>query len=79
MRLSPILRSDVILSSPSYTWLWRVRLFRQCDVEFVVRLPLFMQPRLYAPYELPEKGRFYVVTKGVLINGGRILASGRYS
>jgi hypothetical protein len=77
-RLSPTLRSDVIHESPSFTWLWRVWIFKDTDVEFIVSIPHCMVANVYAPFELPERGRLYVLHKGVVMNGGTILTTGRW-
>jgi hypothetical protein len=68
----------VIHASPSYTWRWRVWLFRDTDVEFIVSIPHCMVATVYAPFELPECGWLYVLHKGVVMNGGLILTTGRW-
>ena len=77
-RLSPTLRSDVILASPSYSWLLRVWIFHDTEIEFVVTIPHCMSASVYAPFELPERGRLYILHKGVVMKGGLILTSGRW-
>eukprot|EP00966_Prymnesium_polylepis_P335843 7391173-Prymnesium_polylepis.1 len=73
--LTPTLQSDLVHASTSYQWLWNAFLLRDCHVEFIVLLPTNMVPRVYAPYELPERSRFYVLSRGVALIGGRLLTS----
>ena len=74
--LSPTLRGDLIFGSPSFLWLRKVWILRGCEDGFLVALPQAMTAKLYAPFELPERHRFYVLIKGVLINGGKLVTSG---
>ena len=76
--LSPTLRGDVIHGSPHFAWLERVPMLRRCEDEFLVQLPQAMTANLYAPFELPEFSRFYVLNKGVVMHGGDVLVSGRW-
>jgi hypothetical protein len=76
--LSPTLRGDLILSSSVFAWLWKVTIFRGFEVELLVQIPQSMTAFLYAPYELPEQMRFYIMNKGVVMFGGKVYTSGRW-
>jgi len=75
--LSPTLRYDLVCASPSFRWLWNIFILRDCEPEFLVLLPRSMVPRVFAPQELPEDGRFYVLNKGVAIHDGILFTSGK--
>jgi len=75
--LSPTLRSDLIQASPSFGWLWNIFIFRGCEPSFLVLLPRHMIPKVFAPMEVPEDGRFYVLNKGVVVLAGKLLSSGK--
>jgi len=76
--LSPTLRGDLILSSSVFAWLWKVTIFRGFEVELLVQIPQSMTAFLYAPYELPEQMRFYILNKGVVMFGGKVYTSGSF-
>ena len=74
--LSPALQGEVAYKL-NRKWLERVHFLRGADKRFLVHISMALELMVFAPGELPESGKMYIVYRGYALYGGRLLTSGR--
>lgn len=76
LRLSPALQGEVAWRI-NKKWLRRVWFLHSCETPFLVQLALTLQARVYAPNEMVARDSLYIIHRGVLLYGGRVLTAGK--
>lgn len=75
-KLSASLQAEVVLRVHS-SWLRQIWFMRGAEQGALVQLALRMQACVFAPNEVPPAKRMYVIHRGIVLYGGRVLASGK--
>jgi hypothetical protein len=75
--LSQALQIEVILHVHS-KWLEAIWFVRDLEASVKVRIALSMAPRVIAPGEIAPPGSLYVLSRGKVMYGGRILSRGNW-
>ena len=65
------------LRACTHRWLKHIWFLRGAEPACMVQLAMRMEPCVFAPGEIPELGRMYVIQRGVVLFGGRVLTSGK--
>jgi len=73
--LSPALQIEIVLHVHRH-WLEAVWFIRDLDAPIKVRLAMAMQPKVLAPKELAPNRQLYVINRGLIMFGSRILSHG---
>ena len=58
-------------------WLQHIWFLRGAEPACLVQLALRMEPCVFAPSELPEPTHLYIIQRGIVMQGGRVLTSGK--
>ena len=80
--MSPSLQEEVTQKVHG-VWLKKLRFLTGAEPGCLVRIALRMEPRVFAPTDVPEGGRLYVISTGIVLNydgwnaQGRVLGEGR--
>lgn len=74
--LSPALQGELAWKL-NKRWLERVNLLQGAETHFLVQVALSLTPMVFAPAELPEAGKMYIIHRGVALYGGRLLTAGK--
>ena len=73
--MSPKLQGEVTLLC-NEKWIRNVWFFKGCEEEFLIQVALSMTPAVYVPDETVPPGNLYVLHTGMVLYGGRVVASG---
>ena len=73
--MSPKLQGEVTLLC-NEKWIRNVWFFRGCEEDFLIQVALSMTPAVYVPDETVPPGNLYVLHSGMVLYGGRVVASG---
>jgi len=80
--MSPSLQEEVTQKVHG-VWLRKLLFLSGAEPGCLVRIALRMEPRVFAPTDVPEGGRLYVISTGIVLNydgwnaQGRVLGEGR--
>ena len=58
-------------------WLSKIPFLKSCDPHCVVQIALTMRAVVFAPSEMPPRGRFYVLRSGLVSYASRLVSSGK--
>ena len=58
-------------------WLNKIWFLNGAEKACLVQLALRMEPFVFAPGELPETNNLYVIHRGIVMHGLRVMTSGR--
>lgn len=73
--MSPKLQGEVTLLC-NEKWIRNVWFFKGCEEDFLIQVALSMTPAVYVPDETVPPGNLYVLHSGMVLYGGRVVASG---
>jgi len=74
-KMSTSLQAEVVMLVHSH-WLKQIWFLRGCEPPCLVQLALRMEPYVFAPSEQPEQSNLYVIHRGIVMHGTRVLTSG---
>ena len=75
-KMSTSLQIEVVMLVHSH-WLDRIWLLRGAEPACLVQLALRMEPCVFSPGEIPEGDHMYVIHRGIVAQGLRMLTSGK--
>ena len=75
-QMSSALQTEVTLYCYG-DWLSRIYFLRGCEPPCLVQMAIAMQPVVFAPSESPPPRHFYVLKKGIVAYGPRLITSGK--
>jgi len=75
-KMSTSLQLEVVMRIHSH-WLNAIWFLRGAEEACLVQLALRMEPCVFAPSELPESDHLYVIHRGIVMYGPRLLTSGK--
>ena len=73
--LSPALKIEVVLHCNRH-WLNEIWFLNDLEETCLVRLAMAMRPRVFSPNEVVPQRSLYVVQRGLVLYGGRVLSQG---
>lgn len=75
-KMSTSLQIEVVMLVHKH-WLDKIWFLRGAEPASLVQLALRMEPFVFAPGELPEPSNLYIIHRGIVMHGLRVLTSGR--
>lgn len=75
-KMSTSLQIEVVMLVHNH-WLRHIWFLRGAESACLVQLALRMEPCVFAPGELPESDHLYVLHRGIVMHGFRVLTSGK--
>jgi len=75
-KMSTSLQIEVVMIVHQH-WLQHIWFLRGAEPACLVQLALRMEPCVFAPSELPEPTHLYIIHRGIVMHGGRVLTSGK--
>ena len=77
-RLSSSLQVEVTLACHG-SWLRKLWFLKGAESGSLVQLATRMEPRVFAPGELPERNYLYIISHGIVLYAARVRATRRHS
>jgi len=75
-KMSTSLQIEVVVLVHSH-WLKKIWFLDGAETACLVQLALRMEPCVFAPSELPEETHLYIIHRGIVMHGLKVLTSGR--